>query len=76
MYRGREKPEMAHFSSPRRFRLVPYEYYKYILEQMLRHMDDTNLEFMDDLLPWSDAVQEKCSAPEIPKPEEMKPESA
>lgn len=56
--------------------LVPYEYYKYILEQMLRHMDDTNLEFMDDLLPWSDAVQEKCSAPEIPKPEEMEPESA
>ncbi len=56
--------------------LVPYEYYKYILEQMLRHMDDTNLEFMDDLLPWSDAVQEKGSAHEIPKPEEMEPESA
>jgi hypothetical protein len=39
---------------------------------MLEHMNDTNLEFVEDLLPWSDAVKEKCSVPEIPKPEEMK----
>ncbi|MCH4005860.1 MAG: IS66 family transposase [Eubacterium sp.] len=54
--------------------LVPYEYYKYVLEHMLEHMNDTNLEFVEDLLPWSDAVKEKCSVPEIPKPEEMKTE--
>ncbi len=54
--------------------LVPYEYYKYVLEQMLEHMNDTNLEFVEDLLPWSERVKEKCSIPEIPKPEEMKTE--
>lgn len=54
--------------------LVPYEYYKYVLEQMLEHMNDTNLKFMDDLLPWSERVKEKCSVPEIPKTKEMKTE--
>jgi transposase len=54
--------------------LVPYEYYKYILKQMLEHMNDTNLEFLVNLLPWSEHVKEKCSVPEIPKTEEMKTE--
>lgn len=55
-------------------KLVPYEYYKYILKQMLEHMNDTNLKFVEDLLPWSERVKEKCSVPKIPKPEEMKTE--
>ena len=30
-----------------------YEYLKYLLEKIPEHMEDTNLEFTDDLLPWS-----------------------
>ena len=40
--------------------LKPYEYMKYLLEEIPRHMDDTNLDFLDALLPWSDALPERC----------------
>ncbi len=34
--------------------LKPYEYMKYLLEEIPKHMDDTSLEFLHDLLPWSE----------------------
>lgn len=40
--------------------LRPYEYLKYLLTEILQHMDDTNLTFLDDLLPWSDALPDNC----------------
>lgn len=40
--------------------LKPYNYFKHVLEEIPKHMDDTNLEFLDDLLPWSDALPENC----------------
>ncbi|OLR54939.1 hypothetical protein BHK98_01905 [Hornefia porci] len=40
--------------------LKPYEYMKYLLEVIPQHMDDTNLDFLDDLLPWSNTLPEKC----------------
>ena len=33
--------------------LKPYDYFEYLLEEIPQHMDDTNMEFLDKLLPWS-----------------------
>lgn len=40
--------------------LKPYEYMKHLLEVIPQHMDDTNLDFLDDLMPWSDKLSEEC----------------
>lgn len=37
-----------------------YEYLKYLLEKIPEHMDDANLEFIDDLLPWSESLPDCC----------------
>ena len=37
-----------------------YEYLKYLLEKIPEHMEDTNLEFTDDLLPWSESLPDCC----------------
>lgn len=39
--------------------LKPYEYFKYLLEEIPKHGEFEN-DFLDDLLPWSDALPEKC----------------
>ena len=31
-----------------------------LLTEILAHMDDKSLSFLDRLLPWSDYVQQKC----------------
>lgn len=36
--------------------LKPYEYFKYLLEQIPRHMEDTDRTFLEDLLPWSEKL--------------------
>ena len=33
--------------------LKPYEYFEYLLEEIPKHMDDTDRSFLDRLLPWS-----------------------
>ena len=33
--------------------LKPYDYFVHLLEEIPKHMDDTNRSFLDDLLPWS-----------------------
>ena len=40
--------------------LKPYEYLKHLLTEIPQHMDDSDLEFLDDLLPWSDALPDEC----------------
>ena len=40
--------------------LKPYEYFRYILEQMLLHLDDKPEEYISDLVPWSDKLPESC----------------
>ena len=42
--------------------LKPYEYMKYLLEEIPKHMDDccTDMSFLDDLLPWSDNLPACC----------------
>ena len=37
-----------------------YQYFELLLTEIPKHMDDKNLSFLDDLLPWSPTVQEKC----------------
>ena len=37
-----------------------YEYLKYLLEKIPEHMDDTNLDFTDYLLPWSESLPDCC----------------
>jgi hypothetical protein len=36
-----------------------YEYIKYLLEVIPEHMDDHDLKFLDDLMPWSDRLPEE-----------------
>jgi len=33
--------------------LKPYEYFKYLLEEIPEHMDDKNTDFVEKLLPWA-----------------------
>lgn len=34
-----------------------YQYLKYLLEEIPKHLADKNLKFLEDMLPWSDAYQ-------------------
>ncbi|MBQ8232961.1 MAG: IS66 family transposase [Lachnospiraceae bacterium] len=38
--------------------LKPYDYFLYLLEEIPKHMDDTNRSFLEDLLPWSPNLPE------------------
>ena len=37
-----------------------YEYLKHLLTEIPKHMDDTSLTFLEDLLPWSETLPEEC----------------
>ena len=39
--------------------LKPYEYFEYLLSVIPEHMDDTDKNFLDDLLPWSANLPER-----------------
>ena len=43
--------------------LKPYEYFKYLLEELPQHGEYEDLSYLDDLLPWSEALPEKCREP-------------
>ncbi len=40
--------------------LKPYDYFKHVLSEIPKHMDGGNLDFIDDLLPWSNSLPETC----------------
>ena len=40
--------------------LKPYNYFKYLLEEIPRHMDEHGVDFCKDLLPWSDTLPVEC----------------
>lgn len=40
--------------------LKPFKYLEYLLTEFPKHMDDTNLGFLEDLLPWSDSIPAEC----------------
>ena len=37
-----------------------YEYLKHLLTEIPKHMDDTGMDFLEYLLPWSDKLPEEC----------------
>ena len=37
-----------------------YEYLKHLLTEIPKHMDDTSMDFLEDLLPWSEKLPEEC----------------
>lgn len=47
--------------------LQPYEYFKYLLEEMPKHMmdDHRDMSFLDDLLPWSETLPAKIRKPVV-----------
>jgi len=40
-----------------------YEYVEHLLAEILKHEDDTNRNFLDDLLPWSQTYQSNVGNP-------------
>ena len=38
--------------------LKPYDYFEHILNEIPKHMDDSDRSFLDDLLPWSEKLPE------------------
>lgn len=40
--------------------LKPYEYFQYILDQVLMHLDDKPGDYIGDLVPWSDKLPQSC----------------
>ena len=44
--------------------LKPYEYFKYILEELPKYTDGKNMDFLENLLPWSSAIPDKCKKQE------------
>ena len=41
-------------------KLKIYEYLKHLLTEIPKHMDDTNMDFLEGLLPWSEMLPEEC----------------
>jgi transposase len=41
-------------------KLNPYKYLNHLLSVIPKHMDDKNLGFLEDLLPWSENLPEEC----------------
>ena len=37
-----------------------YEYLKHLLTEIPKHMDDTSMDFLEELLPWSEKLPEEC----------------
>ena len=37
-----------------------YEYLKHLLTEIPKHMVDTNLDFIEELLPWADELPQEC----------------
>ena len=42
--------------------LKPYEYFKYLLEELLAHENEITDELIDRLLPWSETIPEEIKA--------------
>lgn len=40
--------------------LKPYDYFEHLLTEIPKHMDDKDLSFCEELLPWSDKLPDNC----------------
>lgn len=41
-------------------KLKIYEYLKHLLTEIPKHMEDTSMDFLEDMLPWSEKLPEEC----------------
>lgn len=41
-------------------KLKPYDYFEYLLSEIPNHMNDKDLSFLEDLLPWSEQLPKRC----------------
>ena len=41
-------------------KLKIYEYLKHLLTEIPKHMNDTSMDFLEDMLPWSEKLPEEC----------------
>ena len=44
--------------------LKPYEYFKYLLEEIPKHGEFEDESYLEDLLPWSESIPEYCRKPD------------
>ena len=42
--------------------LNPCKYFELLLTEIPKHMENKNLKFIDDLLPWIPQVQKECAS--------------
>lgn len=40
--------------------LKPYDYFKYLMTEIPKHLDDKNDDFCENLLPWSETLPADC----------------
>ena len=52
-------------------KLKPYEYFKYLLEEIPKHGEFEETSYLEDLLPWSDKLPEHCRMKETSTAEEV-----
>ena len=67
---GASHPAVYHWQSQRHIvdtihgaeanKLKIYEHLKQLLTEIPKHMDETNMDFREDLLPWSEKLPEEC----------------
>ena len=43
--------------------LKPFDYVQHLLEEIPKHMDDTDRSFLNDLVPWSEKLPENIRKP-------------
>lgn len=41
-------------------KLKPYDYFEHLLSEIPNHMNDKDLSFLEDLLPWSEQLPKRC----------------
>ena len=47
--------------------LKPYDYFKHLLNEIPKHLEDTDRAFLEDLLPWSSNLPADCRKPDKKK---------
>ncbi len=54
-----EKPSIESSNGAKANMINTFEYFNQLLIEIPQHMDDKDLRFLDDLLPWSPRVQKE-----------------
>lgn len=44
-----------------------YQYLKYLLTEIPQHLDDTDMDFLENLMPWSKELPNECHKQKVSK---------